>query len=113
MNNEQVKSALRSVVIAFGGIIAGFFAAKGWLTSDQVTAIITSETFLGIATTVIMGAWGVISKTRNKLVVTAGTVTDDKGNKLITEMKMTDPVIAKEVNAQVSASVTASRSADR
>lgn len=107
MNSEQVKSALRTLVATFGGSIAGFFVAKGWFTTDQVMSILTSEAFLGVATSAVVGAWGIWAKTRNNLLVTAATVTDDKGDKIVKEMKLSDPQVAAEVNPQVSARVVA------
>lgn len=107
LNSEQTKSALRTLIATFGGSIAGFFVAKGWFTTEQVLSIITSEAFLGVATSAVVGAWGIWSKTRNRLLVTAATVTDDDGKKLVKVMQLTDPQIAAEVNPQVSAKVTA------
>lgn len=107
MNSEQVKSALRTLVATFGGSIAGFFVAKGWFTTDQVMSIITSEAFIGLLTSAVVGGWGIWTKTRNNLLVTAAQQTDDKGNKLVKGMQLSDPQIAAEVNPQVTAKVTA------
>jgi hypothetical protein len=51
LNKEQVKSAVRWFGATFGGAIAGFFVAKGWLTADQVMSILTSEVFVGVVAT--------------------------------------------------------------
>ena len=44
-NKEQLKSLLRTLGATFGGMIAGYFSAKGWIDADTVTGILTSETF--------------------------------------------------------------------
>jgi hypothetical protein len=56
----QLTSALRWFLSTVGGIVAGYFAAKGWLTSDQVMAVFNSQTVLGLLTSLVMlgiGQW--------------------------------------------------------
>lgn len=77
MNPEQVKSTLRTLLATFGGMIAGWFGAKGWLTSDQVMAVLTSETFLGIVTSIVVGVWGIFVHTQQNAVAVVGTIAKD------------------------------------
>lgn len=107
MNPEQLKSALRSVIIGVSGLVAGWFASRGWISTETITAILNSEVFGSILTAIVGAAWGVWAKTTPNLLVIAASVTDDKGKKLVTEMKLTDPKIAAQVNPQVTATVTA------
>lgn len=61
MNREQAISAARWVVTTFGGFIAGFFAAQGWISSDTILSILNSETVIGILATVVTLIWGIFS----------------------------------------------------
>jgi hypothetical protein len=99
-NKEQIKSAIRWFGATFGGAIAGFFVAKGWLTADQVVSVLTSEVFIGIVTSAIFGVWGVVNKTRNNIVATAAQLPE------VTRIEVTDRKLAAEVNPIVDATVT-------
>jgi len=68
MNQEQVKSILRSFIAMFGGAIAGWAAHSGWITADQVLAILNSETFIGIATAVAAAIWGLFVHTQSNAI---------------------------------------------
>lgn len=74
MNSEQVSDAIRWVVNTFGGFIAGWFAAKGILTTDQILSILNSPTVIALATTGVMAAWGLISRSNKNLVASANKV---------------------------------------
>jgi len=106
MNPEMYKSALRSIIIGMCCLVAGWFAAKGYISGDTVSAVMNSEFFGAVVGALVTAAWGAWTKTKPNLLVTAANVTDDHGNKLVTEMKVTDPKIARQVNSQVDASVT-------
>lgn len=64
MNKDQISSLIRSLITMFGGVIAGWFAAKGYLTYDQVIAILNSETFLGLVTSAITTVLGIFAHTQ-------------------------------------------------
>lgn len=68
MNQEQVKSAIRSLITTFGGVIAGWFAAKGWFTIDQVTSVLNSPTTISILASIAAGAWGLVAHTQKNSV---------------------------------------------
>lgn len=87
MNQEQFKSAIRSLITTFGGLIAGWFAAKGWFTIDQVTSVLNSPTTISILASIAAGAWGLVAHTQKNAVA----VVDD---------------IAKQPNSPVKAVVT-------
>jgi hypothetical protein len=73
MNIEQAKSSIRWFVATFGGVAAGWFAAKGWFTVDQVTSVLTSETTVSLLASIAVGIWGLFvhSKTNAVAVVDA------------------------------------------
>lgn len=106
-NKEQVKSGLRTLIATFGGVLAGYFMARGWASSETVMSVLTSEAFLSLSASAIVFIWGIVSKTRNNLLITAGQQTNDKGEKLVASMTLTDSQVAAEVNPQVTARVTA------
>lgn len=74
MNQEQVKSAIRSLITTFGGVIAGWFAAKGWFTIDQVTSVLNSPTTISILASVAAGIWGLVTHTQANAVAVVDTI---------------------------------------
>lgn len=74
MNQEQVKSAIRSLITTFGGVIAGWFAAKGWFTIDQVTSVLNSPTTISILASIAAGAWGLVAHTQKNAVAVVDTI---------------------------------------
>jgi uncharacterized membrane protein (DUF441 family) len=51
-----------------GGVIAGWFAAKGWLSADQVMSFLNSGTFIGLATSVVTLILGWLARTKPNLI---------------------------------------------
>lgn len=74
MNQEQVKSAIRSLITTFGGVIAGWFAAKGWFTIDQVTSVLNSPTTISILASIAAGAWGLVAHTQKNAVAVVDAI---------------------------------------
>lgn len=74
MNQEQIKSAIRSLITTFGGGIAGWFAAKGWFTIDQVTSVLNSPTTISILASIAAGAWGLISHTQTNAIAVVDSI---------------------------------------
>lgn len=68
MNQEQIKSTVRWFVATFGGMIAGWFAAKGWFTIDQVTSVLNSPTTLSVMASIIAGIFGLMAHTQTNAV---------------------------------------------
>lgn len=77
MNEEQVKSAIRSLVSTFGGAIAGWFAAKGWFSVDDVLHVLNSPTVISIIASAIMGGWGLIVHTQKNAVAVVDAIAKD------------------------------------
>lgn len=80
MNQEQVKSAIRSLITTFGGIIAGWFAAKGWFTIDQVTSVLNSPTTISILASVAAGIWGLVAHTQTNAVAVVDNIAKQPGS---------------------------------
>jgi hypothetical protein len=80
VNTEQAKSAVRSLVATFGGLVAGWFAAKGWFTIDQVTSVLSSETTISILASAAVFVWGLFVHTQaNAIAVVAPIATGQAG----------------------------------
>lgn len=74
MNQEQVKSAIRSLITTFGGVIAGWFAAKGWFTIDQVTTVLNSPTTISILASIAAAVWGLFAHTQKNSVAVVDNI---------------------------------------
>ena len=68
MNTEQAKSSARWFIATFGGAAAGWFAAKGWFTIDQVTSVLNSETTISLIASVAVFVWGLFVHTQKNAV---------------------------------------------
>lgn len=74
MNPEQVKSAVRWLIATFGGIVAGWFAAKGWFTIDQVNSVLNSPATVSLIVSVVAGIWGLVTHTQANAVAVVDTI---------------------------------------
>lgn len=73
---EQLKGFARWVLTLVGGLVAGWFASKGWFTVDQVTSIFTSETAIGIVVAGLSLLWNMVAKTKIGIVSAAQALPD-------------------------------------
>ncbi len=73
-NPDQVKSLVRWIVSTFGGVIAGWFAAKGWFTVDQVMTVLNSPALAGAAASIVVAAWGLFAHTQANTVAAANAM---------------------------------------
>lgn len=67
-NPEQIKGIVRWSVTMFGGVVAGWFAARGWLNAQQVMDILNSPTFAGIIVSLVGGAFSLMAHTQANAV---------------------------------------------
>ena len=74
MNPEQAKSSTRWFVATFGGAAAGWFAAKGWFTIDQVTSVLNSETTISLMASAAVFVWGLFVHTQKNAVAVVTTI---------------------------------------
>jgi hypothetical protein len=110
MNAEQIKSAIRWFVATFGGMIAGWFAAKGWFTVDQVLTVLNSPTVIATAASLIAGAWGLVTHSKSNAVAIVDAMPEVAG--VVTKPTVGGVALAKAVpSATVTpAGTTAARS---
>jgi len=97
MNPEQVKGSLRYLIATFGGMFAGWFAAKGYFTADQFMAIVTSEAFIGLVASGVVAVWGVINRSDKNTVALANATPGVKG--VITESTEVGKALAASIPA--------------
>ncbi len=66
MNQEQIKSTVRSFVIAFGGYAAG----KQWITADQMSFFASNDFITTVASVVSLAAagWGIYTHSQTNTV---------------------------------------------
>ncbi len=93
MNNEQLKSIVRSALIALGSLVAGWAASKGWANAETITSLLTNETVIGIVAAVAAAWWGVNNKTNANMIVSASNVPDVKS------VTVDNAKLAKQVEA--------------
>lgn len=68
MNTEQVKSGVRWLIATFGGTVAGWAAAKGFMSAEEIMAILTGESFMGVVIAVAGLVWGLFTHTKANTV---------------------------------------------
>jgi hypothetical protein len=74
MNIEQAKSGIRWLITTFGGVIAGWFAAKGYFTIDQVTSVLSSETTVSLLASIGVGIWGLFVHSQTNAITVVDTI---------------------------------------
>jgi hypothetical protein len=57
-SQDQVQSALRTLIVALGSALAGWAIAKGWITKEQASAVLSNQEVIGAATAVILAGLG-------------------------------------------------------
>ncbi len=97
-NADQVKSLIRWFVATFGGMIAGWFAAKGWFTVDQVLTVLNSPVLLGAASSIVVAVWGLFSHTEVATVAAANALPAVQG--VITTPTIEGKALAEAIPAE-------------
>lgn len=76
---EQIKTTLRWLISVFGAGIAGWFAAKGWFSVDQVLSVLNSPAFAGFIVTLISLVWSLIAHKKSNLILTVDSMPEVSG----------------------------------
>lgn len=74
MNPEMLKGQLRSLLIGVAGLVGGWFAAKGWITTEQVTAILSSPVAAALATMAAGFIWSAVTHTETNAVAVVNDI---------------------------------------
>lgn len=104
-NPEQVKSGVRWAIATFGGVAAGWFAAKGWFTIDQITSVLNSETTISLIVSIIAGIWGLFIHTEKNAVQVVDTISQQPDSPV--KAVLTEPTAAgRELAAAIPGNTT-------
>lgn len=74
-SREQINSSVRWLITMAAGVVAGWFAAKGYLDYDTVYNMMTSEAVIGMASAGVAGLVSLIlgQKASSEKSLTAST----------------------------------------
>lgn len=84
-SQDQINSAVRTLVATLGGVLAGWAIGKGWITQAQASAILSNQEAISAATVLILtligaggsgiaGIWGLISHKQANMVATVAAM---------------------------------------
>lgn len=73
MNQEQAKSAARTIL----AVIGGFIVHAGWIKADALTALLSNEALLGGIGSLGILIWGLIAHTQANAVAVVDTIAKD------------------------------------
>lgn len=113
MNNEQITSIIRQVMLVVAGMISGVTFISKFFTPDQVVSLLTSDTVIGVLVSLVTGsiasAWAIITRSNKNLVVAAdkvpgvaGVITQPtvQGRELASSIPSPTVVSARTVDAE-------------
>lgn len=95
MNPELIKSGLRYGIAIFGAGFAGWAAKGGYVTTEQVSSIINSESFVPAVIAAGMGLWGIWSRRSKAQIIATAQLPEVKGIELVKKS------LADEIQASV------------
>jgi hypothetical protein len=80
--DEQKKSAARWIMTLLGGVVAGWVAKTGVISSEQVMSFFTSETIVGFLVTAMTAGitlvWSMFTHTEKNAVAVVDTIAKKK-----------------------------------
>lgn len=68
LTKAQITSGVRWAVTLLAGMVAGWFASKGWFTKEQVMSLLTSESVIAFLVSLVMLGLGQLGRTQSALV---------------------------------------------
>lgn len=74
MNTEQVKSAIRSIILALAAGVGGYGVGKNWYSAEQLALFINSEFFGGVVVALITAGYGIFMNKSDRLQTAAAGV---------------------------------------
>ena len=95
MNQEIFKASFRYLIVIFGAGFAGWAAKGGYITTEQVSSIINSESFIPAVTAIGMGLWGVWSRRTKAQIVATAQLPEVKG------IEVSGASLAREIQGSV------------
>lgn len=84
-SQDQVNSAVRTLVATLGGVLAGWAIGKGWITQAQADTVLANQEVMSAATTILLtlagsagaavvGVWGIIAHRQQNMVATVAAM---------------------------------------
>jgi hypothetical protein len=74
LNQEQVKSGARSIILGLAGFVGGLGVGQGWYSQEQLTSFLSSEVVIAAATFLGTLIYGLIMNGRVRLMTAAAGV---------------------------------------
>jgi len=98
MNLEQAKSLIRSFAQIVGPILGVYLSARNVLPADQVTAIFTSDAFVGVAAAILFGLWGFFTHSKTNAIAVVDAMPEVAG--VVTKPTIAGRDLAQAVPSQ-------------
>lgn len=77
MNPEIMKGQLRSLIIACAGMVAGWFAYKGWISAERAMDILTGPVLGALATAGSGAIWSALTHRQSNAVAVVAQIAKD------------------------------------
>lgn len=77
MNPEIMKGQIRSLIIAVGGFVAGWFAFKGWITTEQLSSLLSSPVAGAVASMAAAFIWSAMTHRQGNAVAVVDAMAKD------------------------------------
>jgi mannitol-specific phosphotransferase system IIBC component len=100
MNPEMMKGQIRTLLVAVGGLIAGWFMSKGWLSQETWAAIVASPVTPALVTVAAGFIWSALTHTEKNAVAVVGAIAlqpDSPVKGVITEPTIAGRELAKSI----------------
>jgi hypothetical protein len=109
MNTEQIKSAIRWLIGAFGMGLAGWFAHSGYVSQQQVMDVLNSPVFMSLAVSLVSAVWGLVTHTQSNAVAVVAKIAADPTSSVVGVVTTNDAAgrtLANSLPAEVAAANT-------
>lgn len=106
MNVEQAKVSIRYLVAILGGVAAGWFAARGYMSREDALSLLNSEAFISLMASLSVAVWGFIARSTTNMVIAAARLPEVK------KIEVSDPAIRDAVPSEPGVKVVVPRKGD-
>lgn len=92
MNPEIMKGQIRSVLIAVGGLVAGWLISRGWISESAWTAVVNSPVAAALATMAAGFIWSALTHRQQNAVAVVAAIAAQPNSPV--KGVITEPTIA-------------------